>query len=65
MSLFLFHFYDQYNTLTRGEKAQYTQAQARVHELLTQRTILNPAAPELDMLNQEELPLPQQSSGAI
>jgi hypothetical protein len=59
LSMFLFHFYDHYNALTQGEKAQYTQAQAEVQELLAQGTILNPEAPELDILNQAELPLPQ------
>jgi hypothetical protein len=45
LSPFLFHFYNQYNTLTRVEKAQYIQAQAAVQELLAQATILIPVAP--------------------
>jgi hypothetical protein len=54
---FLFNYYNHYNTLTRLEKDQYTQALAEVQELLAQGKTLDPKAPELDLVNQSELPL--------
>jgi hypothetical protein len=53
----LFHFYNQNNALTWNEKADYMAAMANVQEQLAQGKTLDPAAPELDHLNQTELPL--------
>jgi hypothetical protein len=57
LSPFLFHFYDQNNALTRNEKTLYMAAMANVQEQLAQGKTLDPAALELDHLNQTELPL--------
>jgi hypothetical protein len=57
LSPFLFHFYDQNNALTWNEKAHYMAAMANVQEQLAQGKTLDLAAPELDHLNQTELPL--------
>jgi hypothetical protein len=43
--------------LTRNEKADYMAAMANVQEQLAQGKTLDPAAPELNHLNQMELPL--------
>jgi hypothetical protein len=48
---FLFHFYNHYNALTKVGKTHYTQAQARMQELLAQGTHLDLAALELELLN--------------
>jgi hypothetical protein len=61
MSPFLFHFYDCYNALTKQEKEvkeeQEKEALANVQEQLAQGKTLDPNTPELDHVNQCEIPL--------
>jgi hypothetical protein len=57
MSPFLFLYYNRYNPLTQSERQVYTQALSNVQEKLAQGQTLNPNAPELDHVNQSEIPL--------
>jgi hypothetical protein len=57
LSPFLFHFYDHCNALTRQEKEKYRLALANMQEQLAQGKTLDPNAPELNHVNQSELPL--------
>jgi hypothetical protein len=57
MSPFLFHYYDCCNALTQSERQVYRLALLNVRKKLAQGKTLDPNAPELDHVNQSEIPL--------
>jgi hypothetical protein len=56
MSPFLFHYYDGYNALTQSERQVYRLDLLNVQGKLAQGKTLDPNAPELDHINQSEIP---------